>query len=469
MNRTALRPAWLTVVFLATLAACGGDSTGPRISTVSVTAPATQVQAGQTLQLTATVRDQNGNPMSGQAVTWSSSDQAVATVSGTGLVTAVAAGTARVTASSGGASGFLDITVTPAPPVATTITVTAAATEVQVGATVQLTAQVRDQYGDPMPSAPVAWSTSEPFLATVSATGLVTTGGVGIVRITATSGTISAFADISVHGPPCTGAHVGTIAPGQTVGGALSISDCVLPDGTFADAWLLTLDDPAIVEIEMGSADFDAYLILTDTDLDIIAEDDDGGQGNDALIWRPLPAGTYLVWANSWQPGEKGAYELSVRLAQPCAEVTGTFDVGESVAGTLEDGGCSAGPDRYADWWQLRETDKRTVTIDLMSTSFDTYMYLLDENFAYLAEDDDGGEGLDARITMDLGAGTFYVLVTSYDARESGPYTLSAQPAVAGALVADAAGAVRAQGSRLSEIGTVKGRRDAPPSKSPKR
>jgi hypothetical protein len=431
MNGLTLRAAaWLAAASLAALAACGGDSTGPRIATVSVTAPSTQVQAGQTLQLTATVRDQNGAVMSGQAVTWSSSEQAVATVSGTGLVAAVAAGSARVTAASGGVSGFLDITVTPAPPAATTIDVTAAATEVLVGGTVQVTAQVRDQYGDPMPAAPVAWSTSNDLLATVSATGLVTTGGVGTVRITATSGTLSAFADINVNGTSCTGAHVGTIAPGQTVNGALALTDCVLADGTFADAWLLTLDDPAIVEIEMGSADFDAYLILSATDVDYIAEDDDSGPGTDALIWKPLPAGTYLVWANSWEPGEKGAYEISVRVAQPCAALTGTLDVGDTVAGTLETGGCTAGPDRHADWWELRQTDKQTVAIDLISTSFDAYMYLLDENFAYLAEDDDGGDG--------LGAGTYYVLVTSYDTRESGDYTLSAQPAAAAGIAPDA-------------------------------
>jgi hypothetical protein len=58
------------------------------------------LEPGNTLQLTATVRDGNGNVLDGRAVTWASSAPAVATVSLSGLVTAVASGTALVTATS---------------------------------------------------------------------------------------------------------------------------------------------------------------------------------------------------------------------------------------------------------------------------------------------------------------------------------------------------------------------------------
>ena len=47
---------------------------------------------GATVQLSAEVRDQNGNVMAGAAVAWSSADATVATVDGSGLVTAVANG-----------------------------------------------------------------------------------------------------------------------------------------------------------------------------------------------------------------------------------------------------------------------------------------------------------------------------------------------------------------------------------------
>jgi hypothetical protein len=365
----------------------------------------------------------------------------------------------------------------PQAPVPASVTVTAPSTTVPVGGTLQLTATVRDQAGNTMAGQPVMWSTADQAIASVSSTGLVTAAGAGTVRITASLGGRSGFLDLDVRSADCTGAPVGNVALGQTVSGALSGADCVLPDGTFADAWLLVLDAPGILEIELTSTQFDAYLILTDEDLDIITEDDDGGGGSNALIWRPLPAGRYLVWANSWGPGETGSYQLAVRRGEPCA-LTGSLGVGQAVAGTLDEAGCTAGPDRYADWWQLDVESGATVAIDLMSTSFDAYMYLLDADLSYLAEDDDGGSGLDSRITMDLRAGTYYVLVTSYDARESGPYTLSAQPAAAGAITADAAEATRAAAPATAAPATAEwrtpsgreiGKREVTPLRPPKR
>src|SRR2546426_4880115 len=60
------------------------------VAAVVVTPTAASVPAGQTMQLTATPQDSAGNPLSGQTVTWASSNTAVATVDGTGLVTGVA-------------------------------------------------------------------------------------------------------------------------------------------------------------------------------------------------------------------------------------------------------------------------------------------------------------------------------------------------------------------------------------------
>ena len=51
---------------------------------------------GSTTQLSAVAYDGAGNALSDRAITWSSSNQAIATVSTTGLVTAVAAGVERV-------------------------------------------------------------------------------------------------------------------------------------------------------------------------------------------------------------------------------------------------------------------------------------------------------------------------------------------------------------------------------------
>jgi Tol biopolymer transport system component len=71
--------------------------------------------AGSTQQLVATLKDANGNTLSGRTVEWSSSDLAVAKVDASGVVSAVATGKATITATSEGKAGTAEITVGPPP------------------------------------------------------------------------------------------------------------------------------------------------------------------------------------------------------------------------------------------------------------------------------------------------------------------------------------------------------------------
>jgi uncharacterized cupredoxin-like copper-binding protein len=67
---------------------------------------------GQTQQLSAQALDQNGTAMPGtHTFTWSSSDETMATVDATGLVTAVFGGTATITATTATVSGTASVTV----------------------------------------------------------------------------------------------------------------------------------------------------------------------------------------------------------------------------------------------------------------------------------------------------------------------------------------------------------------------
>ena len=84
------------------------------VASVTVTPASGSVAVGSTLQLTATPKDANGNPLTGRTITWQSSDATVASVNGSGLVMGVAAGgPVTITATSEGQSGTSAITVTP--------------------------------------------------------------------------------------------------------------------------------------------------------------------------------------------------------------------------------------------------------------------------------------------------------------------------------------------------------------------
>jgi plastocyanin len=105
------------------LSACGGgdpivvvDNT---VASVDVTANATTIAPGGTTQLTAIPKNVAGTAISGLTATWSSSNQAAATVSATGLVTGVANGNATITATVSGKSGTRAIIVATITPVQT--------------------------------------------------------------------------------------------------------------------------------------------------------------------------------------------------------------------------------------------------------------------------------------------------------------------------------------------------------------
>ena len=88
------------------------------VSTVTVSLASSSIAIGATTQATAVLKDATGGTLTGRTVTWTSGTTSVATVSASGVVTAVDAGTSVITASSETKTGSATITVVPNPPAA---------------------------------------------------------------------------------------------------------------------------------------------------------------------------------------------------------------------------------------------------------------------------------------------------------------------------------------------------------------
>jgi len=173
------------------------------VAEVVVTPATASVVVGATTQLRAQPQDGAGNGLGGRSITWTSSDQTVATVSNTGLVTGKAPGNATITATSEGKSGTATVTVSPVPPApVATVTVDPRTANLIVGATQQLTATTKDANGATLTGRPIAWSSSDAAVAEVSATGVVTARAEGAATITATSEDKSGTATINVRPVP---------------------------------------------------------------------------------------------------------------------------------------------------------------------------------------------------------------------------------------------------------------------------
>jgi uncharacterized protein YjdB len=209
-------------------------STQP-VATVSLSAPSTSMIAGQTQALSVTLKDASGNTLTGRTIAWSSSSTSVATVSPSGQVTAVGAGSAVITATSEGKSGTLTLKVAAAPvdPPAS-VAVTAPVTTLAIGQTTQATAVPKDSKGTPLTGRTVAWSSSSPGIATVSATGLITAVSAGTVAIKATIDGVVGTLGITVSATTGTSGTVTTVR--------VTLAQAVVQVGGTTQATALALD-----------------------------------------------------------------------------------------------------------------------------------------------------------------------------------------------------------------------------------
>lgn len=187
----------LAACMALTLVACGG------LDVTKLTMPTElNLEAGQTSKLEITydgeaTAEDIAKALEKAAVTWKSSDEAVATVGTDGTVTAVAAGEADVTATSQDGKTTLTCKVTVTEPVVPE-------TEEEEGTKLAMDSDGMDavqamkdegiEFPENIDQETVVWSSSNPAVATVDANGHITPVGVGECVITVNASLLDAAA-----------------------------------------------------------------------------------------------------------------------------------------------------------------------------------------------------------------------------------------------------------------------------------
>jgi uncharacterized protein YjdB len=292
----------------ATITAKSGEQSGTSIVTVTA-APSTVTSVAvtpssvtltangtQQLQANANYSDHSASDVTASAV-WTSSDTTIATVSKTGLVSAVAPGSATISAKSGGQTGTSSVTVNPAQRVLTSINITPANPSLSAGSTQQLkaTATYNDNsMGDV--TATVTWTSSAPSVATVNAAGLLSAVAQGTATISAVSGSVSATDSITItpSTPPTGNINITTFHYDNHRSG-LDNSETILTPAnvkpaTFGKLFSLTVDGYVYAQplymsgLTINGARHNVLFVSTEKDI-VYAFDADSANGN-APLWQ---------------------------------------------------------------------------------------------------------------------------------------------------------------------------------------
>jgi len=251
------------------LSGCGGGSShkssqgsgGTTRTLASITVyganAARSLAAGDTLQLTAQGNYSDGTTADiSSQVTWSSSDSTVAVLGTSGLLTSYKSGSVIATATSGTVSGTLVVTVNGLK----SITVGAPNASIASGATEQLTATaVYTDNSTKLITSQAAWQSSDPTVAVVSASGLLTALKSGNVTVTATWNSISGTLGVSVTAGALSSITVTPVAFSIASGQSKKLSAL----GTYADGTSLDVTSQATWSSSTSAASVDSTGLVT--------------------------------------------------------------------------------------------------------------------------------------------------------------------------------------------------------------
>ena len=235
------------------------------------------------------------------------------------------------------------------------------------------------------------------------------------------------------------------ITVGDSAAGSLTSDAPTFADGSHYRAYPFTGRGGDTITADVESVDFDANVILTDGHGNrLIGNDDSGGNCNARLTYVLPRDGPYRVYVNSSATAEIGAYRLALRRGGGVApadstcrgfgRVAGLVRVGQTITDTLtSDDPVFSSDSSYFQRWVLPVKSGQAFTVDLTSQAFDAYLILTHGPGDKILENDDGGDGCNARIVYTPPDDRpLRIIVNTAQKHETGPFVLrvSAGPTI---------------------------------------
>ncbi|MDX2274239.1 MAG: PPC domain-containing protein [Hyphomonadaceae bacterium] len=181
-----------------------------------------------------------------------------------------------------------------------------------------------------------------------------------------------------------------------------------------------------------GERNFDPMVVVHNSAGEELAVDDDGGEGLNSYLEFSAPEnGDYFVEVRGFDTAATGDYTLGARAGDIPADATS--DAILSIDGDYREGMLEPAGDR--DWYRINFTEGQAVRLSLTSAEgddalADPYLVMHGPDGAELAQDDDGGEGLNSRLEFAApSAGAYYLEVRGFDVETAqGRYVIMLTP-----------------------------------------
>ncbi|MEX2281163.1 MAG: pre-peptidase C-terminal domain-containing protein [Gemmatimonadota bacterium] len=343
MNRQTI--AVLTCI--AILGACSDNGVETiSVADITVSGYSVPLTPSQTLQLSAQALGRSGQQLNGHTFTWTSSNNTIATVTPTGLVTAMAQGSVTIVATTAGVSG--EVTISVSDPCSTVVAHT-------TGSTVNGTLSIGDCRLDNFLTDLYSFTLPGPQVVTLNLTtaqfdaylelrdnnnntvafndDLSETSTNARLRVIAPSGTYRLL--VKPFSPSETG---GTYTLNSVAASTINVANCeeiwlirppassfvlnenittadCLDSGYYSDLYAIYIRAGQQVTLSMN-ATFDTYLTLFNSQGIVVAENDDidDNNRNSRIGFTATSSGAYYLDASSFDVGTTGTYTLMVMV-----------------------------------------------------------------------------------------------------------------------------------------------------------
>lgn len=226
------------------------------------------------------------------------------------------------------------------------------------------------------------------------------------------------------------------LSAGQSFTGELESSDPLWTDDTHYDLWRYYGRAGERVTIIMRSPSFNSYLQygrMNGTEFNYLGGSTSrtiGGQQETVLDVTLPEAGEYGIRANS-HGRHTGQYVLTVSSSGSSASAPSassserTIAVGSTIRSSLTTADVQTDSGWYHKDYTFSGARGQVIQVDMQSDEFDAFIDLY-RGTTWVAQDDDGGDGLDSRLVFTLPeTGTYIVCARSRYANRTGSYTLT--------------------------------------------